>query len=451
MTVRYDDSILRLCQAIAPEFKSRKKRDLVVLRDTTGRLSTILPWKLSADDTARLELTIRESLGAYGRTDRLVAGADSLGIEPLLAEASKLDFYSVGDLDVKVIDRRMIGVDWMRYPSQSTAGIPRVVFGSLKGGVGRSTALCVAAAHLSRRGRRVLAVDLDIEAPGIGTMLLSEKELPRFGAVDYLVENNLSGIDTDFLSNVISDSFLGAEGARVSVLPAFGRSTLENPTNALGKISRAYLEDVSAEGGTISLSEQLAEMIARFEATQAYDIILIDSRAGLHEVTGATILALGAEMLMFGLDQPQTYFGYELLIAHLATFPIESRRDLRDRLNFVHAKAEDSSEALLRAKQRFSALYEPLEPESVDGELEVDDDLGENDVNFVWSADLMELDALLPPETPPVLHFLDDARYRSFDPISNGGLLSSLTYEVTFKELLRYFDSLIEHRGSDNS
>ncbi|MXW35498.1 MAG: ParA family protein, partial [Chloroflexi bacterium] len=42
-------------------------------------------------------------------------------------------------------------------------------FYSLKGGVGRTMALVNTAVELVRRGRRVLAVDFDLEAPGLDT------------------------------------------------------------------------------------------------------------------------------------------------------------------------------------------------------------------------------------------------------------------------------------------
>ena len=42
-------------------------------------------------------------------------------------------------------------------------------FYSFKGGVGRSMALANAGVELARRGRKVLLVDFDLEAPGLDT------------------------------------------------------------------------------------------------------------------------------------------------------------------------------------------------------------------------------------------------------------------------------------------
>jgi len=49
--------------------------------------------------------------------------------------------------------------------------IKRVVFYSYKGGVGRTTALIQTAFQLTRAGKRVAIVDMDVEAPGIQALL----------------------------------------------------------------------------------------------------------------------------------------------------------------------------------------------------------------------------------------------------------------------------------------
>jgi len=61
-------------------------------------------------------------------------------------------------------------------------------FYSFKGGVGRSMALANTAVELAKRGRRVLAVDFDLEAPGLDTfdVLRPGKEVP--GIIDFVRE-----------------------------------------------------------------------------------------------------------------------------------------------------------------------------------------------------------------------------------------------------------------------
>ena len=63
-----------------------------------------------------------------------------------------------------------------------------VTFYSFKGGVGRTMALLNCAIKLAKRGRRILVVDFDLEAPSLHTyepFVGKEREL---GLVDYIAE-----------------------------------------------------------------------------------------------------------------------------------------------------------------------------------------------------------------------------------------------------------------------
>ena len=66
-------------------------------------------------------------------------------------------------------------------------------FYSFKGGVGRTMALVNAAVTLALRGRRVLAVDFDLEAPGLDTfdVLQPREETP--GIIDFVTRYLKSG------------------------------------------------------------------------------------------------------------------------------------------------------------------------------------------------------------------------------------------------------------------
>jgi Mrp family chromosome partitioning ATPase len=67
---------------------------------------------------------------------------------------------------VSVVDRLATEGSWSSiFPA--TLGAPRIVFFSIKGGVGRSTALAASAWALAESGKRVLVLDLDLESPGV--------------------------------------------------------------------------------------------------------------------------------------------------------------------------------------------------------------------------------------------------------------------------------------------
>lgn len=449
MTVRFDDSLPALVKILADRFGAEVLAESVVIREGGGRLAVALHKPIPAEELEIAEQSVREALGAYARSDRVLADIQHPAAQQVLSQASGAAKINVDGFAVQLLDRRIVGADWLRPPAKSSMAIPRAVFASLKGGVGRSTALCVMAAHLSRRGRRVLAIDFDLEAPGIGTMLLRPNELPRYGTLDYLVENGISGIDDSFLNDVAADSILGSEGARVTVVPAVGKATVDNPSDALSKIARSYLEDFTNEGAMRPLSDQLREMVERFEATGAYDVVLIDARAGLHESAAAPILALGAEVLLFGSAHPQTFLGYRLLLAHLARFPVQPEDDWRDRFWFVHGKASDSEEKRAAGDDEFRALYQLIAPPTP-AQYDLEEIITGEDLDIGWNSDGDSNEFLEEFETPPILHILDDMRYRDFNPAADLSLLSSGAYAATFKELLDFADSLADTQAEDS-
>jgi len=334
-------------------------KDIVVVRDGVGRL--IVAKSDGFGESKELALKIKSELGAYAAPIPLVYGE----VAERLKSDDKLTVVTIstaaGDFTVKYVDRRIVGADWLTAPAPASDKVRRLVFASLKGGVGRSTALSVLAADLVRTGLRVLAVDLDIEAPGIGFMLLptalnvGDDRRPKYGVIDYLLENGLNGVEDDELSDFVGVSSFG--NGYIDVIPAVGRVTDDFPESMISKLSRALVEDVR-DNNVFGLSSQISEMIDRFSRYKDYDVILIDARAGMSEVSASPILSLGAEVLLFATDQPQTFRGYRYLLshvmAHFSTSDVEAWSSWRERLTFVQAKATAS--AIKRRKFRES-LY----------------------------------------------------------------------------------------------
>lgn len=351
MTTYFDDSLPALAKAIINSCGEAALEAGVALRDTKGRLSFYFNTPISEDQRGLLSAILSEALGPYARTDRVIAGIDEFGVTDLMLSPEIISVAVVGKF-VRLIDHRLVGADWLREPtSPKIGGAARLVFASLKGGVGRSTALSVVAAHAASRGRRVLAVDLDMEAPGLGAMLLNETTTPRFGMIDALVERALSPLNPELIRDLVGASTLTGRGS-VDVVPAFGARSIANPGDVLAKIGRAYGEVVRGDGVVETMLDQVAAIIDAVEESRRYDLILIDARAGLHEIAAAALFGLGAEILCFGVDEPQTFQGYRALFSHIDRYSHSnsSRNEWLTRLNLVQAKAPRDAE--LRAEFR---------------------------------------------------------------------------------------------------
>lgn len=420
--VKFDDALPLLVRALVD--LDIDTSDFVVVRDQRGRL--LVACEKLADRCQEVRQQLLNLLGKYAAAPFLIFGE----MAGKAKESSAVRKILVEGYTIQLLDRRIVGADWLSLPADAQKGPVRLVFGSLKGGVGRSTALAVLAADLAQAGKKVLAIDLDLEAPGIGYIFLPECDAdgqdrrPKFGVIDYLVENSLGGIADDELYDFIGVSKLG-EGS-IDVVPAVGRVTDDSPQNMLSKLSRALVEDNDNNGGVVSVSMQIQEMISRFTQRTSYDAVLIDARAGLAEVSAAPLLSLGAEVLLFGVAQPQTYRGYSYLLAHVSSLLSQEEGSYefwRERLHFVHAKAPSSAAKRDPFREK---IYEICSAHLYEEEL-LDDHGSVIQVSF--SPSPSEIGNGVPHDA---LYILGNQDYFEFDPLSDYSQLHEDVYRGPF-------------------
>ncbi|HVJ91660.1 MAG TPA: hypothetical protein VM580_17780, partial [Labilithrix sp.] len=307
---------------------------------------------------------------------------------------------------------------WLQPPTAVVKRPPRFVFASLKGGVGRSTAISVVAAEAARSGRNVLVVDLDLEAPGVGAILLTPDRLPELGTLDYLVARNF-GPYRGAVDALVGTSPLTAGSGLVDVSPVAGSSSLRHPQNVLGKIARGSIEGEGEDGTPLTLTDKIASLLSELEARRSYDLVLVDARAGLAELTAGPILGLGAHVLLFGTAQRQTFEGYRYLFAHLATLVGEGQPSPWGRLKMVHAKA-GTVDSMRRYRDEFWELFATYLYEEQEG--------------------LEEFNS--GPDYPEAAHYplvtLNDLAFADWDPSEDASKLDAKYYERTFGDLISF-------------
>lgn len=437
--VFFDDALPKFARIVVDILGTAALQEHVFLRDASGLLTFVLCQTIPEADEER----IREAASAlHPYVDQLPVATSEQLMDPSLSDLSlalrdQLDHPEFQGC-VLMRERRIIGQDWLRRPVQPLPGVPTLFsFFSHKGGVGRSTALAVTANHLAQKSYNVLVVDLDLEAPGLGYMLLPEDRLPRFGALDFFVENGLHALDDAFYDDLIATSPLTNAGGRVDVVPALGRTSEASPGNVLGKLSRAYLEDVTQAQTLKSFLDQAQALIQGLCQYRSYDVVLIDTRAGLNESTAAALLGLGAHTLLFGVDTPQTFRGYRCLLQYLARFvePEENPEleSWRHRLRMVHAKASADPEEQKAFRDKAHELFAATLYEEDEGLR----DPAEGILPFNFGPDAKEA----PHFAWPILH---DHQYLNFDPLTKQGQLKGYLYEPTFGVFLSEVLSIVE-------
>jgi hypothetical protein len=312
---------------------------IVVNRDLYGRIWLLVDQRWEGDERARADLAtiargLEDVLGPHAHpADEAVLYEDD--VQALIdGEAA---FRVDADLPAWVVDRLTTDADWSSITAP-TAGPARIVFYSIKGGVGRSTALAVTAWHLAERGERVLVVDLDLESPGLSTALLPVDRRPRFGVTDWLVEDLVGNGDT-VLRDMVATSELSRDGA-IFVVPAHGAE----PGEYVAKLGRAWMPVMTQADARQPWSARLQRLFAELEADLRPTVVLIDARAGIDEVASACLTDLGATaILAFAIDADPTWSGYRILFEHWRRTRVI--RKIRERLQIVGALAPEQDTA----------------------------------------------------------------------------------------------------------
>ena len=368
--VTFDNALSTFARLVSARFGERALDDHRFVRDVDGRLTFLLLTPVDSEKVRSLDTESGHALGSYAAVPAVAVAGDLL--DPSLADdfavQEQVDVAAAGaDPEwrrVAVVDRRIVGQDWAVGWHGPLPGVPPVLaFHSIKGGVGRSSAVAVLAAHQAERGRNVLVVDLDLEAPGIGALLLAREDLPQLGVLDWLVETSLRpDAEGELIQRCVGQSQLTRGRGAVDVLPALGRSAGEAPWTVVPKLGRGFIDHPGLGHSHLERVRRLVALTCN-EGTRQYDVVLVDVRAGLAESTAAALLGLGATVLCCGVDGPATQDGYRFLFSYFAGLDDApgqhnpADRDWRDRFRMVHAKARVGADARRAFRERMYEVF----------------------------------------------------------------------------------------------
>ena len=161
-----------------------------------------------------------------------------------------------------------------------------ITFYSYKGGVGRSMMLANVAWILASNGKRVLAIDWHIDAPGLhryfGPFLIDRQLTESLGMMDFVTDYALAAatpgleLDANILHYAISIDWNFAKGGGIDLVPA-GRS---GPSYSVAVSSFNWVQFYERLGGAALLKQ------AKERMREDYDYVLIDSQPGVSQVSG---------------------------------------------------------------------------------------------------------------------------------------------------------------------
>jgi cellulose biosynthesis protein BcsQ len=206
------------------------------------------------------------------------------------------------------------------FPSDLDEDLPSpvaVTFYSVRGGVGRSTALAYVGRILAARGYKVVCVDLDLEAPGLAALFGLESQTSDAHGVVPLLMALERGEKPDLSKHLIRVD----ESSEIYCLPA-GRPGAEYARLLRFVMPSAWYTE--ERNPLRDLMTGLAEGLP-FKP----DVLLLDSRTGISEISAPLLFDLSDLSVIVFFPHPQTQRATgEVVRALLAS---RTQRRLEDR------------------------------------------------------------------------------------------------------------------------
>lgn len=234
-----------------------------------------------------------------------------------------------------------------------------ITFYSYKGGVGRTFALANIGVLLAQKGKKVLLMDWDLEAPGLDRYFFKRETdgpKPECGMI-HLLHEAVKNPQADWRKHVISTGV--SEAPSLFLLP----SGAAHEEYAHDVRSFSWSDFFSAHQGGAILERWREEWLAE------YDFVLIDSRTGLTDVSGiCTVLLPDFLVLVFSandqsfpnavsiaLSAQQARKNLDVQRPPLMILPLPSRFDGRD-------ETEDAKNWLERFAETLKPFYDDWLP-----------------------------------------------------------------------------------------
>ncbi len=225
-------------------------------------------------------------------------------------------------------------------------------FYSFKGGVGRTMALVNTGVELAKRGRNILLVDFDLEAPGLDTFEAIKPKRTAPGIVDFVRRYLDTGQAPEVAEFLEKCPEIGDDGGELWLMPA-GVSK-SNYAESFRQIDWGNLYE--QRNGFI-LFEDLK---AQWEEVLQPDYVLIDSRTGHTDVGGICTRQLPDSVAMLFFPNEQNLNGLTKVVADIRS-ESEEPRGKQIHLHFIMSNVPDLDDEDRILEKKIKAFQKKLD------------------------------------------------------------------------------------------
>ena len=416
--VGFDNVLPRVKDALVARNEALGDCPLYVIRDLYGKVRLAVSETLEGNKGARSWLRAKAQLFVERLGNRSLPAPEATLFLPreLMAELRR-DGREIAP-GLFWVDRLLTGKGWWTVDGGQDPYTYTLY--SVKGGVGRSTTAAVLAWHLARSGEDVLVVDLDLESPGLCSAVLAPEQQPKFGVVDWFVED-LVGQGHHVIDDMIAQPTWHQDlRGDVCIVPAHGAKLGEY----LAKLGRVYLDT------DVPWAERLEKLLEALRAAAKPSIVLLESRSGLHDIAAATVTEINAQVLLFATDSETTWQDYGILFRHWRDLGLA--RTIREQLHIVSSLTPDiqTAQYVDQFRQRSWSLFQDY----------LYDDLASDDEPYGFAFELLEDHA---PHDPIPIHWT-----RGLATGTSLRAIEGTTVEQAYGDFFARFDSLANLGGS---
>ena len=225
-------------------------------------------------------------------------------------------------------------------------------FYSFKGGVGRTMALVNSGVELARRGRKVLLVDFDLEAPGLDTFDAVKPKRTALGIVDFVQKYLNTGQAPEVERFLGKCPEIGHDGGELWLMPA-------------GTSKSTYAEsfrqidwgDLYERRDGFLLFEDLK---TQWKEVVQPDYVLIDSRTGHTDVGGICTRQLPDSVAILFFPNEQNLKGLAKVVADIRS-ESEGPRGKQIHLHFVMSNVPDLDDEDRILERKIKAFRKKLD------------------------------------------------------------------------------------------
>lgn len=310
--ITFNNSLNTAVQSVCLWSKKSLLSEVTVIRDVYGKLSFLMDNTESVPDPDKQDLItiFYQEMGPYF--------------------SGKIYWKKLSHTLRKIEERPIAKKAWVCQPTDQESvwsydeaaganGKKVITFYSFKGGMGRTTALAAVALTLIRQGKNVMMIDIDLEAPGLATLFFDEELIDR-GVLDYLIEHEIDDRVpiTNYILDVTNPALLEENEGHLFLMPA-------------GKVDENYLQKLARidfqDNRPGYLREALTILLTDIKEHYDVDYILMDARAGFHDMGGIAVAQLPHGAVLFGNDSRQSWDGLTQVLrtiaeGHRVDFPV---------------------------------------------------------------------------------------------------------------------------------